>query len=33
TSKLVKAALHGTPVIDEAAFSQLLQDVAPATGG
>jgi DNA polymerase-3 subunit epsilon len=32
TSKLVKAAAHGTPVIDEAAFSQLLQDVAPAPG-
>jgi DNA polymerase-3 subunit epsilon len=32
TSKLVKAAAHGTPVIDEAAFSQLLRDVAPAPG-
>ncbi|WP_301129297.1 DEDDh family exonuclease [Streptomyces cacaoi] len=36
TSKLVKARSFGTPVIDEAAFSQLLQDVqeaAPAPGG
>jgi len=30
TSKLTKARSFGTPVIDEAAFSQLLQDVAPA---
>jgi DNA polymerase III subunit epsilon len=30
TSKLLKAAAYGTPVIDEAAFSQLLRDVAPA---
>jgi len=30
TSKVVKARAHGTPVIDEAAFTQLLQDVAPA---
>lgn len=30
TSKVVKARSFGTPVIDEAAFSQLLQDVAPA---
>lgn len=33
TSKVVKARSFGTPVIDEAAFSQLLQDVAPAPGG
>ncbi|NGO69011.1 DEDDh family exonuclease [Streptomyces boncukensis] len=33
TSKVVKARTFGTPVIDEAAFSQLLQDVAPAPGG
>ncbi|NLU67425.1 DEDDh family exonuclease [Streptomyces sp. HNM0574] len=32
TSKVAKAASFGTPVIDEAAFSQLLQDVAPAPG-
>ncbi|MFF9558340.1 DEDDh family exonuclease [Streptomyces albus] len=32
TSKLVKARSFGTPVIDEAAFTQLLQDVAPAPG-
>ncbi|MGW0537532.1 DEDDh family exonuclease [Streptomyces sp. NPDC003032] len=31
TSKTVKARSFGTPVIDEAAFGQLLQDVAPAT--
>jgi len=30
TSKMVKAASYGTPVIDEAAFTQLLRDVAPA---
>ncbi|PJE98362.1 DNA polymerase III subunit epsilon [Streptomyces carminius] len=30
TSKIVKARAHGTPVIDEAAFTQLLRDVAPA---
>ncbi|GAA2081374.1 DEDDh family exonuclease [Streptomyces albiaxialis] len=33
TSKVVKARSFGTPVIDEAAFSQLLQDVAPAPEG
>lgn len=33
TSKVVKARSFGTPVLDEAAFSQLLQDVAPAPGG
>ncbi|GHJ38531.1 DNA polymerase III subunit epsilon [Streptomyces sp. TS71-3] len=33
TSKTVKARQYGTPVIDEAAFGQLLQDVAPAEGG
>jgi DNA polymerase-3 subunit epsilon len=32
TSKTVKAASYGTPVIDEAAFTQLLRDVAPAPG-
>lgn len=30
TSKTVKAKSYGTPVIDEAAFTQLLRDVAPA---
>jgi DNA polymerase-3 subunit epsilon len=30
TSKTVKARSFGTPVIDEGAFTQLLQDVAPA---
>ncbi|MCQ4206153.1 DEDDh family exonuclease [Streptomyces longispororuber] len=30
TSKAVKAKQFGTPVVDEAAFGQLLQDVAPA---
>lgn len=33
TSKTVKARSFGTPVIDEAAFGQLLQDVAPAAEG
>ncbi|MEY6564733.1 DEDDh family exonuclease [Streptomyces albidoflavus] len=33
TSKTVKARQFGTPVVDEAAFGQLLQDVAPAPGG
>jgi DNA polymerase-3 subunit epsilon len=32
TSKITKARTYGTPVLDEAAFSQLLRDVAPATG-
>jgi DNA polymerase-3 subunit epsilon len=32
TSKTLKAASYGTPVIDEAAFTQLLRDVAPARG-
>lgn len=32
TSKVVKARQFGTPVVDEAAFGQLLQDVAPADG-
>ncbi|NBE54902.1 DEDDh family exonuclease [Streptomyces boluensis] len=31
TSKVVKAKSYGTPVLDEAAFGQLLRDVAPAT--
>ncbi|MFJ5226161.1 DEDDh family exonuclease [Streptomyces sp. NPDC088400] len=31
TSKTVKAASFGTPVLDEAAFTQLLRDVTPAT--
>lgn len=30
TSKVAKARAFGTPVLDEGAFSQLLQDVAPA---
>ncbi|MGH3314128.1 MAG: DEDDh family exonuclease [Streptomyces sp.] len=30
TGKVVKAQTFGTPVLDEAAFSQLLQNVAPA---
>ncbi|MBI0384055.1 DEDDh family exonuclease, partial [Streptomyces albiflaviniger] len=29
-SKTTKARSFGTPVIDEAAFMQLLQDVTPA---
>ncbi|MBC3990981.1 DEDDh family exonuclease, partial [Streptomyces sp. AC563] len=33
TSKVVKARSFGTPVVDEAAFMQLLQDVAPAPTG
>ncbi|MFA3842438.1 DEDDh family exonuclease [Streptomyces aureus] len=33
TSKAVKAKQYGTPVIDEAAFGQLLRDVAPASDG
>ncbi|MET7682971.1 DEDDh family exonuclease [Streptomyces sp. NPDC005423] len=32
TSKVVKARQFGTPVVDEAAFGQLLRDVAPADG-
>lgn len=32
TSKTVKAASFGTPVVDEGAFTQLLRDVAPAPG-
>ena len=31
TSKVVKAKQYGTPVIDEAAFGQLLRDVEPAS--
>ncbi|GHK05369.1 DNA polymerase III subunit epsilon [Streptomyces sp. Y2F8-2] len=31
TSKTVKARQYGTPVIDEAAFGQLLRDVEPAS--
>jgi DNA polymerase III subunit epsilon len=30
TSKVVKAQAYATPVVDEAAFGQLLCDVAPA---
>ncbi|MFE0790142.1 DEDDh family exonuclease [Streptomyces mutabilis] len=30
TSKVVKARQYGTPVVDEAAFGQLLRDVQPA---
>ncbi|MEV1021763.1 DEDDh family exonuclease [Streptomyces sp. NPDC050264] len=33
TSKVVKAKQFGTPVMDEAAFGQLLRDVADASGG
>jgi DNA polymerase-3 subunit epsilon len=33
TSKVVKARQYGTPVVDEAAFGQLLRDVEPASGG
>ncbi|MEE1754798.1 DEDDh family exonuclease [Streptomyces sp. SP18CS02] len=33
TSKTVKAKSFGTPIVDEAAFTQLLRDVAPADGG
>ncbi|MEU0074639.1 DEDDh family exonuclease [Streptomyces sp. NPDC006332] len=33
TSKVVKARQYGTPVVDEAAFGQLLGDVEPATSG
>ncbi|MCX4991856.1 MULTISPECIES: DEDDh family exonuclease [unclassified Streptomyces] len=33
TSKVVKAKQFGTPVIDEAAFGQLLRDVEPASEG
>ncbi|MFD6322287.1 DEDDh family exonuclease [Streptomyces sp. NPDC058442] len=33
TSKVVKARQYGTPVVDEAAFGQLLGDVAPAPEG
>ncbi|MPY61208.1 DEDDh family exonuclease [Streptomyces spongiae] len=32
TSKAAKARQYGTPVIDEAAFGQLLRDVEPAEG-
>ncbi|QES50768.1 DEDDh family exonuclease [Streptomyces venezuelae] len=32
TSKTVKAKAYGTPIVDEAAFTQLLRDVAPADG-
>ena len=31
TSKVVKARQFGTPVVDEAAFGQLLRDAAPAS--
>lgn len=30
TSKIIKARAYGTPVLDEAAFTHLLRDVAPA---
>jgi DNA polymerase-3 subunit epsilon len=30
TTKVLKARQHGTPVVDEVAFSQLLRDVIPA---
>ncbi|MEU9706056.1 DEDDh family exonuclease [Streptomyces sp. NPDC047981] len=32
TSKTVKAKSFGTPIVDEAAFTQLLRDVTPADG-
>jgi DNA polymerase-3 subunit epsilon len=32
TTKVLKARQYGTPVVDEAAFGQLLQDVEPADG-
>ncbi|GAA2236331.1 DEDDh family exonuclease [Streptomyces amakusaensis] len=32
TSKTVKAKSYGTPVMDEAAFTQLLRDVTPSDG-
>ncbi|GGQ24572.1 DEDDh family exonuclease [Streptomyces roseolilacinus] len=32
TSKVVKAKSFGTPIVDEAAFTHLLRDVAPADG-
>lgn len=32
TSKTVKAKSFGTPIVDEAGFTQLLRDVAPADG-
>ncbi|MFF1511421.1 DEDDh family exonuclease [Streptomyces sp. NPDC058326] len=32
TSKIVKARSFGTPVVDEAAYTQLLRDVSPADG-
>jgi DNA polymerase-3 subunit epsilon len=31
TSKVVKARQFGTPIVDEAAFGQLLADVEPAS--
>ncbi|MFE1439786.1 DEDDh family exonuclease [Streptomyces sp. NPDC058739] len=33
TSKVAKARQYGTPVVDEAAFGQLLRDVEPAAEG
>lgn len=33
TSKVVKARQYGTPVVDEAAFGQLLRDIEPVAGG
>ncbi|GAA2454837.1 DEDDh family exonuclease [Streptomyces glaucus] len=32
TSKVAKARQYGTPIVDEAAFGQLLRDVEPADG-
>ncbi|MEU0986869.1 MULTISPECIES: DEDDh family exonuclease [unclassified Streptomyces] len=32
TSKSLKAKQYGTPIVDEAAFTQLLRDVSPADG-
>ncbi|MGK5533032.1 DEDDh family exonuclease [Streptomyces sp. URMC 129] len=32
TTKVARARAYGTPILDEAAFAQLLRDVAPAAG-
>ncbi|MDB1088424.1 DEDDh family exonuclease [Streptomyces sp. ACA25] len=32
TAKVAKARQHGTPVLDEAAFTQLLREIVPASG-
>lgn len=33
TAKVARARAYGTPILDEAAFTQLLRDVAPAAPG